>query len=325
MRGDLARAAVFLAVLFLLMSTSVGRTSAGTEAPSTPLASADGQYPTTSWALGVVAPEGAGLEGGGTLRWGGVTNVTAVALLPNITLPSGIVYVVLSVMTDGGTVLQAAAGVVPGKDVWMAYSWSIPDIDSVPLSYLWVLNGSGPAAHPGDAVALSILQTNGTWSLGVKNVESKASIEQAFPGHVVQPLRAGDQEVFALESYSRDASTFREMGNLTLEGIFADGQMVTGGIYTYSDWDMVHNPVFAVGSSGTSPPAFISVSRGADGSMMWNYDVVWHGHGDPYLGVEAVFAVFVGVASAVLCVVVLLAKRNGGWRPGSEEPQSSQP
>lgn len=282
---------------------SAGLPSAQSSAPAD-------RYPTTSWALGLVAPEGAKLAGGGALQWERVSNFTVLAVLPNITFPDGIVYAVASVMTEGGAVLQAAAGVYPNSSSWLSYSWSVPDINLVPMTYTWILNGSRPAMAAGESVAISIFRGTGDWTMRVLDVSTGSSVEREFPVAVDQRLKAGDQEVFALESYSRTPSTFQEMGNLTLLGIYADRQEVTGGLYSYSDWNTLHNPVFAVGSAGTSAPGFISIGRESDGSVVWSYDAGWQDRGTTFPNIVPALAVFAVASVSVASVAVWLM----GWR-----------
>lgn len=290
--------------------------SAGVEAPpiltKTPgqIGSGGQAYPSTSWALGLVVPEGASLQGGGKVRWEGVGNLTAVMTLPNITLPDEIVYAVLSVMTADGSVLQAAAGIRPNDSGWFAYGWRIPSTTAVPLVYQWVLNASGPSMDPGAGVSISIYQRSGLWSLRVTNAQTGAAVTREFPSGTEGPVKAGDQEVFALESYSRSGATFRHMGNLTLTGIFLDGSRVTGGAYAYSDWDPAHTPLFSVGSVGETPPSFVSLGQAKAGAFVWGYAMVWSNQGDP----SATIAMFSLLALAVLGVVGAVLWKTRGRR-----------
>jgi hypothetical protein len=249
----------------------------------------------------VVVPEGAGLLGGGRLKWESVSNVTAEISLPNITLPDGNIYAVLSVMTNDGTVLQAAAGASPNSSGWLAFAWSISNTNSATLAYRWILNGSEPKMSPNANVSLSIFQLSGRWNLRVTDTSSGTSTENSFPLGIAPTLKVGDQEVFALESYSRTGSTFQNMGNLTMRALLLDGLKVIGGFYTYGGWDPDHNPMFIVGSSGSSPPPFIYIGRGAEGSFYWNYAAIWGVEGNP-LGelVEVCVTVMLVVALAVV-------------------------
>jgi hypothetical protein len=295
--------------LVLVMST-------GVELSSIPTAEAPGQvgasgqaYPTTSWAVGLVVPEGASLQGGGKVGWEGVNNLTAAVTLPNITLPDEIVYAVVSVMTSDGNVLQAAAGIWPNDSDWFAYAWLIHSPTSVPLTYQWVLNGSVPAMAPGANVSISIYQASGSWNLRVTDEETGAGLAQLFPSGIGQSVRVGDQEVFALESYSRSGATFRNMGNLTLTGLFLDGLKVTGGVYAYSSWDPTYSPLFAVGSAGASPPSFVSLGQAKDGSFVWGYEIPWSSPNDTLATVEVIL-VLVSVALVVVGVVLWKTRKT---------------
>jgi hypothetical protein len=303
---------VILAVTFcLLMNPAYAEASA--QAP----AAASGQsnaaiaaYPNTSWALGVVVPEGAGLQDGGKLRWEGVSNVTAAVTLPNITLPDRITYVVLSVMTSDGSVLQAAAGVYPNRSSWLAYSWFVPNINTVHLTYQWVLNASEPQMAQDSRIAITIYQASGLWKLRVVNLDTGASIDRSFPSGSASSIMVGDQEVFALESYSRSEATFQDMGNLTLSSLLVDGQKVTGGLYSYGNWDPSHNPVFIVGSSGTTPPTFLHLQQLEGGAIVWGFSSVWEGNLDGNLG--GVWLGIVGLLVIAGLVVAALVNRAKG-------------
>ena len=305
-RNALLREAVACAFLALLLTAPAGALSQ--LLPDTPSSttSPPGQtYPSSSWGLGIVVPEGATLLGGGRVSWGGVSNVTAVVTLPNISLPYGIVYAVLSVMTGDGSVLQAALGVRANGTVWAAYAWLISDAKSDSPNYDWLLNGSEPEAAPGANITMSIFRAAGTWSMGIVDEGTGASVERAFPEGGGAFLKAGDQEVFSLESYSRAATTFRDMGNLTLNCLLLDGAKVVGGAYSYGDWDPAHNPLFVVGSSGASPPPFIYLLEPEAGTFVWGYTTVW-GSGSGPLPISDVLA--------LLLVAILAASAAALWR-----------
>lgn len=271
-------------------------------------------YSTSSWALGVVVPEGAPLQGGGSLRWEDANNVTASFTLPDISVPDGLVYAVLSVMTGNGSVLQAAVGIRHNESDWFTYSWSISSPSSVPLTYQWVLNASVPEVAPLANLTVSIFRSSGPWSLRVLDESTGASVEHGFPSRQRASLRAGDQEVFSLESYSRSGSTFRNMGNLTLGGIFVDGARIEGGTYTYGGWDPSHNPLFAVGSSGSDPPTFISLGQTKGGSFVWEYATSWGSGGDSAAAFMEAFALLLIVSLSALGVVL--------WKTRSKAPSS---
>ena len=261
-------------------------------------------YPNTSWALGVVVREGSALSGGGGLRWESVGNVTAVVSLPNITDPDRVVYSVLSVMTSDGGVMQVAAGIYPNRTTWLTYSWEIPNADSSAPTYSWVLNGSSPSLNRNTTVVMSIFRGSGSWDLRVTDRDTGIAVVRQFPVALAPSLKVGDQEVFALESYSRASATFREMGNMTLDALLVDGQKVTGGFYSYGDWDPDHNPVFAVGSSGTAPPGFISLEKMGTGSFAWGFSRVWQGQSLDSGG-DVVTAVVVGALVVIISAVAL--------------------
>lgn len=281
-RGLTRRVAATSVLLLLCLSGLQVGAAVGASTSQTP---SGGGYPSTSWALGVVLPEGSGLQGGGSVRWEDSTNVTVVLRLPNISDPDRIVYAVMSVMAQDGSVMQAATGVYPNSSVWLAYSWFIPNVQAVPLEYVWLLNSSEPQMAPGARVAISIFRSSSTWELGVLDEGTGSSVYRAFPASVAPSLKPGDQEVFALESYSRAPGTFQSMGNLTMASLLVDGRRVTGGFYTYADWDPNHEPVFGVGSAGTSPPSFVSLQREGNGSFEWSYAGTWASAGSWYPGV----------------------------------------
>ena len=253
--------------------------------------------------------------GGGGVRWESIKNVTASLTLPDIESPDGIVYAVLSVMTSDGSVLQAAVGALPNRNGWLVFAWSVQASSPRPTSYQWVLNASEPEMSPLANISISIFFTSGLWSLRVADVSSGSSVEKSFPPGPTSTLRAGDQEVFALESYTRTLATFLGMGSLRLNSILLDGEQVVGGCYLYSDWDMVHNPLFVVGSSGSSPPSFINAGEGSAGSFFWNYTGVWGVQENP-LGslAEALAAVSVGGALTLGGVGLWLARKRSGLK-----------
>jgi len=268
-------------------------------------------YPNSSWAIGVVVPEGARILGGEGVRWEDITNVTASLALPDIKSPDEVVYAVLSVMTSDGSVLQAAVGAPPNRTGWFVFAWLIQGADSGTQSYQWVLNGSTPQMSPLANVSISIFRASGLWSLRVVDMANGSSVEKQFPPGLAPDLKVGDQEVFALESYSRTLATFLGMGSLRLYSILLDGNEVTGGCYLYSDWDMIHNPLFVVGSSGSSPPAFINAGEGPAGSFFWDYTGVWGVQENPFGSfAEALAAVSAGGALTLGGLGIWLARKK---------------
>lgn len=276
-------------------------------------------YANSSWAIGAVVPEGARLLGGGAVRWEGVTNVTASLVLPRIESPDRAVYAIVSVMTSDGSVLQAAAGALPNRTGWSGFAWLVQGADSGPPTYVWVLNASGPAMSQRANVSISISRASASWSLVVTDLDTGSRATGSFPAGPAPTLKSGDQEVFALESYSRAQGTFSGMGNLTLNSLLLDGDTVMSGCYLFADWDMVHNPLFVVGSSGSSPPSFISAGEGRSCSYLWNYAGVWGAQVDPMAGAAQVLG-----AVAVACVIAF-GTLGVWWVKGRRSEPGSTP
>jgi len=299
----------FVALCLLLSSESVSAFSWILEAPDQSFPS-QGAYPAASWALGVVAPEGAEMAGGGSLHWEDARNVTALVVLPSIEAPDLPVYAVLSLMTQDESVLQVAAGIEANGTSWSTYADFDTNVGSISPSYQQILNASQPEMSQGASISLSIFQSaSGAWSLKVEDSQTGASVTQAFPGGATRELRAGDQEAFALESYSRNQTTFENMGNLTLRALLIDGEAVAGGLYSYGDWIPNRNPLFVVGSLGASPPLFVSVALGGE-SAVWSYLAQWGGNGLSYSPTtETTLVLPLAAALLVVAAIGLLLTR----------------
>jgi hypothetical protein len=268
-------------------------------APSALEAKSMWQHTTQSWASGVVVPDGAWLAGEGQVSWADVKNLTAMARLPNITEPQGVTYIVLSAEGDDGAVIQVAAGVWPGSSTWLVYSWRVSGIGTGSPSYSWVMNASTPSMMPEDLVSVSISAGEGFWGMKVHDLNTGGTRTEYVPSPALTGFKSGDQEVFALESYTRDVSTFREMGNASLLSLSLNGRRVTSGWYAYEGWDPTHSPLFAVGSA--SPPTFITLTQGKGGQVDWSYDAQWTGAvWNPSIGPDV-------LPLAILAVLVPLA------------------
>lgn len=283
--------------------------------PGAQVASQQG-YSQSSWGLGVVVPEGSSLFGGGTLNWAKVTNVTAVIQIPDITNASAPVYAVLSLMTQDGTVLQTAYGIFPRNSTWLVYSMFIKNINQVPQHYIWVLNSSIPRAQPGDLVTISIYQsTEHVWSLLASNMNTTLSIQRTFGGNITEAPKSGDQEVFALESYASDSTTFRNMGNMTLISLLVDGERVESGWYLYAAWDLTHNPLFVVG--GATPSSFVGASITKNGKVVWYYAGNWMDNGAANAAGPILVAMLI-LAGAAMGGFILSLRYI--WRPRESKP-----
>lgn len=131
-------------------------------------------------------------------------------------------------------------------------------------------------------------------------------MERALPVSAATSLEAGDQEVLALESFSRTGSVFENMGNLTLESMLIDGGKVSGGCYPYNGWATDHNPLFAVGGYGPSPPGFISLGPRRNDTFIWSYSGDWVGDGGQDFAPSvsmALLSLLLGSLGAVYLVV----------------------
>jgi hypothetical protein len=273
-------------------------------------AKSGGTWSGSSWGEGVVVQEGAGTEDGGTVSWETATNVTVVLRIPEINSTDGTIYAILSLMTNGGSTLQVAAGIYPNGSHWQTYAMYILDLKAVPQVYTPVLLAGEPTMSPGAEVSLSIYFAPGGWRLEVADFGTGQSVDAPFGAGLPGVLMDGDQEVFALESYTSSAYVFQNMGNLTLERILVDGSEVSTGWYDYSDWDGIHNPLFVVG--GSNPPQFMAQERGADGAWTWGYYEPWGGSPaaplfDPRI---AVAVPIVGVWAAAVIMVMVARSRT---------------
>jgi hypothetical protein len=294
-----------LAQLSLILWLLTASFPIGQIAFSTAATSAAFQQP--SWGSGVVLPEGSKLEGGGALSWANARNITVVVQLPEIEFPSQTVYAIESVMTEDGTVLQVAAGIYPGNSGWLVYSMYIADVSQEPQRYIWVVNSSLPRAAPGDIESISVYRSqNEGWSFRVADMRTSSEVQHSFDLSSNQPIKPGDQELFALESYSWDYSTFEQMGSMALESIFVDGQRVSGGLYSYSGWDLVHSPLFIVG--GAAPPQFISLGLNGSSEASWSYAEVWQG--DIQVGFNLAVVAVLSVLPGVALLLIILDHRR---------------
>ena len=228
------------------------------------------QYPSGPWGLGVVVPENSRFTDGSQLSWASVTDVSIDVTLPNISFSDYPTLVVESLMASDGSVMQIAAGIYPGHAKWLAYSWFITNVQTYPQSYDWILNSSKPDMAAGTSVSLSISLSQGRWCYRIEDMSTHEVTAGEYSTTVPPTLKAGDQEVFALESYTTSSRVFAQMGNLTVNALRINGRKITSGWYAYGSWDTRHNPLFVVG--GLEPPSYISLQETPQGTLVWRYE-----------------------------------------------------
>jgi hypothetical protein len=249
------------------------------------------------WALGLVLPDGIPLEGGTTLDWSRVSNITAVIKLPNITWTDNTIYLILSAMNCDHEVIQVAAGLNAGEQTWLIYAFYIRNMAEYPQTYIWVANRSLPRMFSNDMIRLTLYRIYGEgWGYSALNLRTGDKSTGLFPARNVE-LRSGEQEFFAFESYTSNPRVFKEMGEALLEGAYIDGFRVEVEGYVLGGWDPLHEPLFIVG--GGSPPGFIAVIRGLS-QCKWIYSPVesWEPSATPIY-------VSLAYASTIVLAVVL--------------------
>ncbi len=262
-----------------------------------------------AWAVGIGIPEDNAVASGDSLDWSGITNMTAVVVLPNITSTDGVIYAILSGMTLSGSVIQVAAGLFPGDDKWLAYVFLVYDVSKYPQSYEWIVNRTMPEMKLGDKVALSMYyRGEDGWMYRVENLRTKISSQGPVLKTPREGFKGGDQEVFALEAYTLNPKVFEGMRELVLESIYFNGARFNGESYVLSGWDLVHNPLFLVG--GGNPPPFISVAKTPDGVAKWVYSpsTVERYTTDSGLVLTGYFVIMMLVATLAVCVLWLSKK-----------------
>jgi hypothetical protein len=270
----------------------------------------------SSWAYGVVVPNGVQLEGGGKLSWNQANNVTAEVSLSRSGVADGEVLAVLSAMIQDGNVLQVAVGTYPGTQYWWGFAWVVVNVGSSSQAYQWLLNSSRPQLSSGALVDLSIFRTVTGWNFSVTDVSSRNSISGNFQAGS-GPLKSGDQEVFALESYTSNSTVLDEMGNLTMLSLRVNTQPIVSGWYLYSSWDGVHNPLFIVGI--TDAPSFISATIG-------NGEVTWYYYSTQWTETPPTIApvVFYGILSVLVfsvLTVLIIARLEGRFHWHGRQPK----
>jgi len=218
----------------------------------------------------VVIPENSRFTDGSHLLWANVTAVSLQVSLPNITFSDYPTLAVESLMAADGSVMQIAAGIYPGNSKWLAYGWFITNIESYPQSYSWVLNSSKPEMAAGATISFSIFQFQGRWRYRIEDLSTHEVAAGEYAATVPPTLKVGDQEVFALESYTTSSVVFAHMGNLTVDALRINGRKIIAGWYGYGSWVPRRNPLFVVG--GLDPPSYISLRETNSGTLTWGYE-----------------------------------------------------
>jgi hypothetical protein len=293
---------VAVAVFLLLPHSQPG--AFGTAAPV-------GQYsPASSWAIGAVVPENAPLSNGGTVTWENVSNVTVLLRLPAMNQTDGTIYAILSVMTRDGAILQMASGLLPNATGWGTYAMWIARPEAYPQEYKTLLEVNTLPLAPGALVTLSIYSQGGVWNFAAASPGAAQPIRTTLSANVSSMLKPGDQEVFALESYSTTSSVFADMGNMTLYSIQLDGQRVTGGWYLYGGgWNPSHNPLFVVG--GSDPPSFMTAQGCSPYVSCWSFRSQWAGVvASPYPSSDVLFVLAGTVTIVVIALAIAMTKRR---------------
>ena len=258
----------------------------------------------------MVVPEGSGFVDGGRVSWANATTVSVTVTLPNISLTDYPLYLVESVMAADGSIMQVAVGIYPDSTSWLGYGWYIKNVLAYPQDYLWVVNASKPDVAPGASVSLSIFLMRDRWQYTFEDLTTRESMAGDFPLSAPPVLRVGDQEVFALESYSTSNGVFAQMGNLTLDTIKINGRRIATGWYEYGAWQTRRIPLFIVG--GLDPPPYISLQPSKDLTWVWSY-AEWSGYQEAppstsLLTVLVVVPIVVGISS--IFVIVWTTRRQ---------------
>jgi hypothetical protein len=130
--------------------------------------------------------------------------------------------------------------------------------------------------------------------------------EYAFD--VAPALMVGDQEVFALESYSTSNAVFAHMGEMILKTLDIDGRKVSSGWYPYGSWDPSHKPLFVVG--GLNPPSYISLGESENTTLEWSYEAWSSSAQTPSNGVLTPIVAVPAVIALGLTILVFTVKKR---------------
>ena len=225
------------------------------------------------WALGIVVPDGAPTEEG-KVKWSSSSNLTVVLTIPKINMTDSTIYVIVSVMTESGVVIQAAVGIESGDEYWRSYAMYVRDVYSSSKEYVPVLLGDSPSFSPGDSAIISIhskfIDSVPVWIAEITNLSTYERQEVQLFSDGSSRFMKGDHEVVALESYTRSEYVFRNMGQLTLHGVFVDGKKVLGGWYISDGQVFMSDLLFEVGAGGPVP-SFLYLVASNSSMAVWGY------------------------------------------------------
>ncbi|MEM2292689.1 MAG: hypothetical protein QXX41_05385 [Nitrososphaerota archaeon] len=226
------------------------------------------------WALGIVIPDGAPTSDGETVKWDSSSNLTVVLNIPRINMTDGTIYAIVSVMTESGVVLQAAAGIEKGDSCWRSYAMYVRGVYSGKKEYVPVLLGSPPTFLPGDSAIISIYSgfsdEEPAWFVRIINPSSREEVLVRFFSDGSSRFMRGDHEVVALESYTKNEEVFRNMGEMVLESVFINGKRILGGWYVSDGQVFMSNLLFEVGA-GEPVPSFLYLVNSNMSSAVWGY------------------------------------------------------
>ncbi|MCL4340464.1 MAG: hypothetical protein M1388_04970 [Thaumarchaeota archaeon] len=315
LRGAWRRKKAWLFALLMILLVSMATTTqisiGNAKSPERLAPSSGANYYNggASWGAGLVVPEGSQTASGGRVDWADVQNVSALFRLPDINETDGTIYMIMSLMTSNGSIIQAAAGLYPNSSYWGTYAMYIAN--PARQVYTPIISTEDPCMAPGDLVTMSIyfLPDSG-WNLLLLDLTNGLSASASFGPGLPASLKVGDQFVFALESYTSTLSVFENMGNVTLYALLINGEAVMSGSYLYSGWNNLRYPLFIVG--GASVPNFMAMNLTASGGVVWSYRSQWGSPSSgPAAGLDLIFLALAAAAAVNVVILVLLIWSRG--------------
>lgn len=265
-----------------------------------------------SWAVGVAVPEG-GETSQGKVDWGRSKNLTVIFTLPSINSTEATIYVIVSAINSEGNVMQAAAGLEPGDNVWRSYAMYITGVRELNTDYYPILLWGPPLFRPSENASISLYSQkdeNGmSWIARFRNLstgqENLAKILEGGDGYFM----VGDQEVVTLEAYTWSEDVFSKMRELRVHGIFLDGCKVIRGLYGVSGLAFDVDTLFIVGG-GAPPPPFIRLEIEDNGGAKWVYSPIsWAETGHA----SAFYLVIFAVAILIVSIVYVALRVESGF------------